>query len=99
VKKKNYTTPEVCEQNGCYYVHFQFRNWKTGRFENFRINSPKAKHDMAYARELCRRAGRTFRMGYWIDDKDFTKHTVDEQVFLYIGKLNWVEWLLEICNS
>jgi hypothetical protein len=38
-------------------------------------------------------------MGYRLDDKDFIKHKVDEQVFLYIGKLNRFEWLLEICNS
>jgi hypothetical protein len=94
MKKRNYTDPEIRERNGFFYVHFQFRNRTTGCFEDFRINSPRAKHDLAYANELCRRAKRSLRAGYCPEKDDCVKHKLEERIFLFMGNLNWFEWLL-----
>jgi hypothetical protein len=66
----------------------------TGHFEDFMVNSPEAKHDIAYANELCRRTRQALRMGYYPDKKDFIKHKLEERIFLFMGNLNWFEWLL-----
>jgi hypothetical protein len=43
---------------------------------------------------LCRRTKRSLQIGYQPGDKDFASHRLDERVFLFMGGLNWFEWLL-----